>query len=69
MELKENAGGQPARSLLGEIFAATEDNGRSSAAQAQVVQQLHARLASADFAAQMTGIFFEAKREALAGSE
>jgi hypothetical protein len=69
MERKEN--GKPsAPSLLGEIFAVTNGNGHANAAQQkQAVQTLHARLASPEFAAQMTGIFFEAKRAALAESK
>ena len=69
MELKENVSGAPTSSVLSEIFSVTESNGQSAAAQAQAVQKLHARLASSEFAAQMTGIFFDAKRGALAQSK
>jgi len=70
MERKENGSKSPAPALLEEIFAATNGNGHADAAQqTQAVQKLHARLSSPEFAAQMTGIFFEAKREALAGSK
>jgi hypothetical protein len=40
-----------------------------AARQAQAVQELHVWLASPEFRAQMSGIFFEAKRAALAGSK
>lgn len=70
MERKENGSESQAPSLLGEIFAVTSGNGHAnSAQQTQAVQKLHARLASPEFAAQMTGIFFEAKRAALAESK
>jgi hypothetical protein len=70
MERKENGSKMVAPSLLGEIFAVTSRNGHSDAArQKRAVQKLHARLASPEFAAQMTGIFFEAKRAALVGSK
>ncbi len=69
MELKETASSTPTRSVLGEIFAVTESNGQSAADRAWAVEKLHARLASSEFAAQMTGIFFEAKRAALAQSK
>ena len=70
MERKENGSKPSAPSLLGEIFAVTSGNRHADAAQqTQAVQKLHARLASPEFAAQMTVIFFEAKRAALAGSK
>ena len=70
MERKENDSKSPAPSLLEEIFAATNGNGHADATQqTQAVQKLHARLSSPEFAAQMTGIFFEAKRAALAESK
>lgn len=70
MEWKEKNGKLSAPSLLSEIFAVTSGNGQADAAQqTQAAQKLHARLASPEFAAQMTGIFFEAKRAALAESK
>jgi len=67
MEQKDNNGENSKPSLLNEVFAMT-NNGRgqnASIPQAQALQQLHARLGSYEFAAQMTGIFFAAKRAAL----
>ena len=69
MELKDAAFSAPTPSVLGEILAVTEGNGQSAAERARAVQKLHARLASSEFAAQMTGIFFVAKRAALAQSK
>ena len=70
MERKENGSEPSAPSLLGEIFAVTSGNGHADAAQqTRALQKLHARLSSPEFAAQMTGIFFDAKREALAESK
>lgn len=67
MERKENGSESQGPSLLGEVFAVTSGNRQAdSARQRQAVQELHARLASPEFAAQITGIFFEAKRAALA---
>jgi hypothetical protein len=70
MELKENAGDASSPSLLSEIFALTTGDGNKDAsAQARALQQLHARLSSSEFIAQMTGVFFEAKRAALGESK
>ena len=69
MELKETFSSAPTPSVLGEIFSVTESNGRSESDRARALQGLHARLASPQFAAQMTGIFFQAKRAALAQSK
>lgn len=71
MDRKENNGNNGQPSLLSEIFAVTNNgNGQESPAeQAQAVRQLHARLASAGFVEQMTGIFFAAKRAALTASK
>lgn len=69
MEQKDDNGANSKPSLLGEIFAVTEKNGKDAAAQVRAVQLLHARLASSEFAAQMTGIFFDAKRAALSPSK
>ena len=67
MELKESPGGESSPSLLSELFALTSGNGhRDAAAQARAVRQLHARLNSSAFVTQMTRVFFEAKRAALA---
>lgn len=67
MERKDNICESKAPSLLEEVFAVTNGNGvNDSTATARAMQQLHARLASAEFATQMTGIFFEAKQAALA---
>jgi len=70
MEWKEQFSGSPPKSLLEEVFAATDDNGQADPnKQAQAVRELHARLSSTEFAVQMTGIFFNAKRAALAKSD
>ncbi|MBI3880563.1 MAG: hypothetical protein HY301_10945 [Verrucomicrobia bacterium] len=71
MEREDNYGTNSKPSLLGGIFAITDTgNGQNdSAAQAQAVRQLHARLASSEFVNQMTGIFFDAKRAALTSSK
>lgn len=70
MERKENCNGSSAPSLLGEVFAITsENNYTDSNQQREAVQKLHARLASPEFATQMTGIFYEAKRAAIAESK
>ncbi|HMP81246.1 MAG TPA: hypothetical protein PKA41_00900 [Verrucomicrobiota bacterium] len=70
MERQKNGGESQSASLLGEVFAVTSGNGHADPTlQAQAVQELHARLASPEFAAQMTGIFFEAKRAALTESK
>jgi hypothetical protein len=70
MERKANGGESQAPSLLEEVFAVTSGNGDGdSTRQTQAVQKLHARLASPEFSARMTGIFFEAKRAALADSK
>ncbi len=70
MELKENAGEPASPSLLGELFALTSGDGhRDAAVQARSVRQLHARLSSSEFVAQMTGVFFKAKRAALGESK
>ena len=72
MERKDDNGGNGRPCLSGEIFAVTKSgnghNGSDSAAQAQAVRELHARLASPEFVDQMTGVFYEAKRAALASS-
>jgi len=65
MEQKEN---NFAASVLGEIFAVTENNGHKIDPE-QAKQKVHARLSSPEFINQMTGIFFDAKRSALAQSK
>ena len=66
MELKENASDASGPSLLSELFALTTSNGNmDTAAEARAIRLLHARLSSSEFVAQMTGVFFEAKRAAL----
>ena len=70
MERNEANNETTAPSLLGEVFAMTSGNSSvGPAQQAETMQKFHARLASREFAAQMTGIFFDAKRDALAGSK
>ena len=69
MELKDAAHTAPDPSVLSEVFAVTEGNGQSATERALAVQKLHARLASSEFVAQMTRIFFAAKRAALAQSK
>ena len=71
MELKESSGANSEPSLLGEIFAMTGGGTAHDrpAAQAQVVRQLHTRLASSEFVDRMTGIFYRAKRAALTSAK
>ena len=69
MEREENTSDTPVPSVLGEIFAVTEADGQSPKVRGAAVLALHARLASSEFAEQMTGIFFSAKRAALAQSK
>lgn len=68
MELKDAPSSAASASVLSEIFAVTESDGQSAVERARALQQLHARLASSEFAAQMTRIFFAAKRAALTQS-
>ena len=67
MELRESPSGASSPSLLSELFALTSGHGhRNAADQARAVRLLHERLNSSEFVAQMTRVFFEAKRAALA---
>ena len=64
MKRKEN---NARASVLGELFAVTENNGQAVERE-RALQKIRARLDSAEFVKEMTGIFFAAKRAALAQS-
>ena len=68
MKLKPESAGRPAETL--EIFVPAASNGNGAAMNSQrAIEKFHARLSSPEFAEQMTGIFFDAKRAALAASK